>query len=128
MVVFFGGGTVMQEEAQAFREAVAEQVGARSGHGKRYGEALRQRAVEFVAKARAHRMSVNARAKLLGVSEKTLYGWLRAEHAGAIGFRRVEVSSPPWSPSVSTPILISPSSWRVEGLGAEQLVALLRAL
>lgn len=118
----------MQEEAQAFREAVAEQVGTRKGHGKRYGEALRQRAVEFVAKARAQGMSVNACAKLLGVSDKTLYGWRRAERAGAAGFRRVEVSSPPWSQSDSTPVLISPSGWRLEGLEAEQLVALLRCL
>ena len=115
----------MEERARVFREAVTAQASGRAGRSMRYGESLRTEAIGFVKDGLGQGLSVVSCSKLLGVSDKTLYEWLRKDDLGK-GLRRVEVSDADRADNVG--VLVSPSGWRVEGLSLEALTTLLRQL
>ena len=115
----------MEERARLFREAAAGQALGRSGRSMRYSESLRAEAISFVKEGLEHGLSVVSCSKLLSVSDKTLYDWLRKANGGN-DLRRVEVSDAKDTDVVG--VLVSPSGWRIEGLSMEALTTLLRLL
>ena len=115
----------MEERARVFREAVTAQASGRAGRSMRYSESLRKEATSFVKEGLGQGLSVVSCSKLLGVSDKTLYEWLRKDDI-VHGLRRVEVSDV--SEADNAGVLVSPSGWRVEGLNLEALTTLLRQL
>lgn len=73
-------------------------------------------------------------ARELGVPKGTLKRWLRAEPTSVeptelLPVRLVDrepLTRRPWAPAAS-PVVTSPTGWRIEGLSLEDAVALLRA-
>jgi transposase-like protein len=106
-------------------ELAAAVEGLESGKGKRrkYPKDLRQRLVEFVREQRAAGKQLKSIAARVGVSPTLLHRW-ETTRAGA--FRRVELQRQP--SASSRYVLRAPHGVRVEDLGAEELVTILRRL
>ena len=105
-------------------ELAAEVEGLEGGKGKRrkYPMDLRQRLVEFVREQRAAGKQLKSIAARVGVSPTLLHRW-EMKRAGA--FRRIELQQPSTS---SRYVLRAPHGVRVEDLGVEELVTILRRL
>ncbi len=87
---------------------------------------LRERVREFAVQRRAEGATHALIAKALGVSESWISGVLRgAGKPGISGFRRVRVVRPPEA-SQEGPVVHSPKGFRVEGLGLEGVLLVLR--
>jgi transposase-like protein len=106
-------------------ELAAAVEGLESGKGKRrrYPLDLRQRLVDFVREQRAAGKQLKSIAARVGVSPTLLHRW-EMKRAGA--FRRVELQRPP--SSASRFVLRAEHGVRVEDLGVEELVTILRRL
>jgi|SRR5688572_17323654 len=106
-------------------ELAAAVEGLEGGKGKRrkYPMELRQRLVEFVREQRAAGKQLKSIAARVGVSPTLLHRW-EMKRAGA--FRRVELQRQP--STSSRYVLRAPHGVRVEGLGVEELVTILRRL
>jgi transposase-like protein len=96
-----------------------------SGKGKRrkYPKELRQRLVEFVREQRAAGKQLKSIAAGVGVSPTLLHRWGMKRGSA---FRRVELQRVP--PAASRFILRAPHGVRVEDLGVDELVTILRRL
>lgn len=88
---------------------------------RRYSQAERETIVEQARRMRAEGMKMAAIVLELGVSSFTLSKWLKAANP-APTFLPVRVVAPV---APSTPILVTPSGYRIEGLTMDALVALL---
>ena len=94
-----------------------------------YPDSLRQKIVALARERRESGAGVHRIAQSLGLSPNTLYAWLR-EGKTTPGLRAVDVVATRRRASTprSTPTLITPRGFRIEGLGVQDLVTLLRAL
>ncbi len=113
------------------RRALGE-LGER-GRTSRVPERARRAVVAYVAVARCEGLSWRRIVEAVGVSESALRHWCDEDHAGeAVSLLPVEVigadgpgpGAEPWRGSGAV-TLVSPGGYRVEGLGVEQLAALL---
>lgn len=106
-------------------ELAAAVEGLEGGKGKRrkYPLELRHRLVEFVRQQRAAGKQLKSIAARVGVSPTLLHRW-EAKRGGA--FRRVELQRQP--STSSRYVLRAPHGVRVEDLGVEELVTILRRL
>jgi len=97
----------------------------KAGKGKRrkYPMDLRQRLVAFVREQRAAGIQLKSIAARVGVSPTLLHRW-DVSRAGA--FRRVELQRQ--ASTSSQYVLHAPHGVRVEGLGLDELVTILRRL
>lgn len=114
----------MDARIRRFRqEALQQGVGT---VGKRYSAALRRLAVAVVEEHRDEPLSRIARQ--LGVSVVSLQRWV--EQAQPARFRPVQVrlDAEPEAPAAGAVVLITPRGYRVEGLDAAGLAALLGRL
>ena len=112
----------MDAAVRRFRQDAAVHLGHRTGTAIRYTPALRRRAVVI---ARKRQDAGAAVARELGVRPRALRLWLQTPARPRL--RRVAIATPPVA-AADRPVLITPHGFRVEGLGAAGLVALLRAL
>jgi transposase-like protein len=115
----------MDTEVRRFRQDAALHLGHRTGTAIRYTSALRRRAVTIARKRRDAGVAVAAVARELGVRPQALRLWVQTPARPRL--RRVTTATSPVA-AVDRPVLITPQGFRVEGLGAAGLVALLRAL
>ena len=100
------------------------------GRGKRYPEPLRQLAVGFATEAEACGWSGSRMARRLGVAWATLERWCATQPVtdSGGGMREVVVRDDAPSSAELRPVLVTPEGYRIEGLGQEDLVEILRAL
>ncbi len=87
---------------------------------------LRELACQYAREAAAHGVSLHRIAVTLGIHDKTLQRWLEGKSApkSEALVREVRVVQEPRS----TPVLVTPSGLRVEGLSIPEIVVLLEAL
>jgi transposase len=112
----------MRELLERFR------LEAGSRAGLRYSQELRGLGRQFAEHLLAEGGSRRQAASELGVSEATLARWLRGVEAAAGGeLCEVVVASPRLAAAAGV-VVISPSGWRVEGLGVREAAELLAAL
>ena len=117
----------MEAEALVFRQ----QAEAARGGRKRasYPVELREQAVRFLAKYQSRGGSLRQAAEALGVDNSTLYFWSRV---GVKKKRRVKVLPVTIDEAalggVRGLVLFGPHGLRVEGVGIEDIAALIRAL
>lgn len=106
-------------------ELAAVVGGLERGKGKRrkYPLELRRRLVDYVREQRAAGIQLKSAAERVGVSPTLLHRW-EMKRSGA--FRRVEVKHP--MPATSRCVLHAPHGVRVDGLGLDELVAILQRL
>ena len=101
------------------------------GRGKRYPQSLRQLAVGFASEAEAAGWSGSRIARRLGVAWATLERWCATTQPvtdSGGGMREVVLRDDTPSSAERRPILMTPEGYRIEGLGQEDLVEILRAL
>ena len=115
----------MNAAVRRFQQDAVRHLGNRTGTAIRYTPVLRRRAVAIARKRRDAGVAVAAVARELGVRPRALRLWLQSPARPRL--RRVAIVTAPVA-AVDRPILITPQGFRVEGLGAAGLVALLRAL
>ena len=114
----------MDAAVRRFRQDVALHLGTRTGSAIRYTPALRRRAVVIARKRQDAGVAVAEVAGELGVRPHALRFWLQSPPRPRL--RRVSIATP--AVAADRPVLITPQGFRVEGLGATGLAALLRAL
>jgi hypothetical protein len=110
-------------EARALRGALLR---VERGRGKRVPAALRARATAWIRRQRSGGASVREIADASSLSYETVRRW--AELAAPTRTALVPVTVRPEPDSGDRLVLVSPSGYRVEGLNAEQVVAILREL
>ena len=110
----------MDVEAAQFRDAVRQENRGKSVGRRRFTEAQRSRAVEYLSRRRGEGASVATIAEELGVGKTTLERW-RTRGSRVV---RVSVAA---AGSVGI-ALVSPSGYRVECLSVEQAFGLLSRL
>ena len=115
----------MDAAVRRFQQDAAHHLGHRTGTAIRYTPALRRRAVAIARKRRGAGVAVAAVARELGVRPRALRLWLQSPTRPRL--RCVAIAKAPVAVA-DRPVLITPQGFRVEGLGAADLVALLRAL
>ena len=116
----------MEDTSRRLREQI--QHHRSEGPRPQFPASLRQEIIAYASKQRASGQGVHAIGRALGLNANTLYVWLAKESRPA-ELRRVEVVSSgrrPAGPVRAT--LVTPRGLRVEGLGVQDLVAVLRAL
>jgi hypothetical protein len=107
------------------RQAIRRVQRQRNPKRRRYGRALQRSATRHTLALRARGTSVRSTAAALGLPYKTLCLWLQG---AAHGFRAV-ATKPAEAPAAGSELrLVTAQGHRVEGLGREDLVLLLRAL
>lgn len=95
----------------------------RRGRGRRYPASLRHEIVAAAADARAQGESVARIQEQLGVSWNTIARWRKSMAPPSLLPVLVRTTAPPRS----TPVLVSPSGWRVEGLTLDDVRVLLES-
>lgn len=115
----------ISEEAKQIRSEVLK---LRPDKRRRYPGELRRRILDWVGRATAAGMMVHECSKAIGVKTWRFTLWRRAEQRSPRdeSLALVPVETPPVAMSGIT--LVAPSGYRVEGLGVEQVAALLREL
>ena len=99
--------------------------------GQPYPAGLRERGEAAVVALRARGATWREISRAVGMSLDTARAWWRAHQVrGAAGTALVpvRVQDAPTRPAGGSVTLVSPSGYRVEGAGLEQVVALLRTL
>ena len=115
----------MNAAVRRFQQDAVRHLGNRTGTAIRYTPNLRRRAVAIARNRRDAGVTVAAFARELGVRPRALRLWLQTPARPPL--RRVAIAAAPVN-EVNRPVLITPQGFRVEGLGAAGLGALLRAL
>lgn len=110
----------MDPRAVQFRESVRARNQGRTSGRRRFSEAQRAEAVEYLERRGIEGATVGAIAEELGVGKTTLQRWRSRES----GFVRVAALADP----VSEVSLVSPGGYRIEGLDLDQAVELLSRL
>src|SRR5262245_22510030 len=116
----------MESAVRRVRGQVHRLAKGRSPRGIRYPVAVREAAVAVGRRRLSEGHPVHRIARELGISEPTLVGWLRPRTPGQL--RPVVVSLDLELSRRPGVVLIAASGVRVEGLDAEMLIAVLRAL
>lgn len=121
----------MSTRVERFHSAVARFFGGQPGRGSRYREDLRQEAIALAREGMSGGKSLRRVAEELGISPATLTRWLERGGAGE-PLRPVEVlarcEAEPEHGPVSSLVVVTPSGWRIEGLGLKDVMALLAGL
>lgn len=116
----------MDAEIRQFRRAAGLHTRGKTGTAIRYTPELRRRAVALARVQVAGGRSLMATARMLGLRSRTLTLWLRKEPRS---FRQVKLTAPaPAEIPSRRVVLITPQGFRVEGLEAEDVAVVLRAL
>ena len=110
----------MDGQAAQFRESVRQENRWKLSGRRRFTEAQRAEAVQYLKRRRREGTSVGAIAEELGLGRTTLERWRSRESS----FVRVEAALDA-APHLA---LVSPSGYRIEGLSLEQAVGLLSRL
>lgn len=115
------------DEAERLRRELRRHDG---GRGKRFAPELRERLVAFAEARRAEGASWKAIATELGACVETLRRWCTPEAGVAPRLRPVQIVAAPVfeAPSHSVKTVVTPNGLRIEGLGLDEVVALVRAL
>jgi transposase-like protein len=117
----------MNDSIQRLRSEAQRLARGKDPHAIRYPARFRAAAVALARRQLRSGHAVDRVAEGVGVTTPTLARWLRSRPVP--GLRPVAViDPPPTAPRVSTAVLVTPHGVRVEGLDAEGLVAVLRAL
>jgi hypothetical protein len=111
----------MRELLERFRRAAGERAGLR------YAQELRELGRQYAAGVLAEGGSRRRAASELGVSEATVVRWLGVDKATGDG-QLCEVVVAGRRQLTGSLAVISPSGWRVEGLGVSEAAELLAAL
>jgi hypothetical protein len=111
------------EEGRLIRSEVAK---LRPDKRRRYPEELRVRILDWVARATASGMLDADCAKVLGVKKWRFTMWrrtppVRSESLALVPLETVALSTAPMA-------IVTPSGYRIEGLGIDEVVRLLREL
>ena len=116
----------MESAVRRLRSQVRRLAKGRPSRSVRYPIAVREAAVAL-GRSRLHQgHSVHRIAREFGISEPTLAGWLRPRAPGRL--RPVVLSPDPEPARRPGVVLIAGHGVRVEGLDADTLIAVLRAL
>ena len=107
-------------DARPLARAVQALPGSRR---RRFPRELRARLIAYVRARHAEHVAMRTIAEELGISYESVRRWA---HAAPSPIRAVEIA--PAVVSATTPVLVAPSGHRVEGLGRDDLIAVLRAL
>lgn len=108
----------MEELARRFCREAGERTGLR------YSQELRRVAMEYARAAEKRGKGRREIAETLGLSEATLSRWQQGD-SGAVPLHEVVVVE---GLGAGTPILVTPSGVRVEGLSVRELISVLEAL
>ena len=129
----------MEKELEQFRQEVQRLRAGRAKGSAPFAEPLRAFAVRYLAQELEKGETLKSVVERLGVSEPTLQAWRRGQTPGsktvrgeprAAGLVPVVVhesktrATPPRGGT--TLAVVSPQGWRVEGLGVEEAVEVLR--
>jgi len=119
----------MDREVRKFRHDAARHIGDRTGTAIRYTPALRRQAVGIARRRHRSGAAVAAIARDLGLRADALRLWLQ-EPRTQPRLRQVAVAAGPVSttPVAGLSVLVTPQGVRVDGLGLDTLVMLLRGL
>lgn len=104
---------------QRFQRQSREENRGRRGQSRRYSQELRGLALRYRAERAESGAGVERVADELGISGQTLRNWLRPTVGG---FRQVEVVA---ERAARDLVLVTPGGCRIEGLGLEDVAALL---
>ncbi|ATB32117.1 transposase [Melittangium boletus] len=128
----------MEKELEQFRqEAQRLRAGRAKGSGP-FPEPMRAFAVRYLAQALEKGETLKSVVERLGVSEPTLQAWRRGQTpggkarggeprpAGLVPVVVHEAQAPARPREGTTLAVVSPRGWRVEGLGVEEAVEVLR--
>jgi transposase len=130
----------VEKELEQFRQEVQRLRAGRAKGSAPYPELLKAFAVRYLAQAQQKGETLKSVVQRLGVSEPTLQAWRRGQTPGGKAVHReptaaalvpVVVHEPKAAqPSAvaTTLAVVSPQGWRVEGVGVEEAVQLLRRL
>ena len=130
----------MEKELEQLRQEVQRLRAGRAKGSAPYPEPLRAFAVRYLAQAQQKGETLKSVVQRLGVSEPTLQAWRRGQTPGGkavhsepaaaalvpVVVHEPEAAQPP--PVATTLAVVSPQGWRVEGVGVEEAVQLLRRL
>jgi|SRR5262245_40713136 len=116
----------MESAVRRVRAQVRRLAKGRSPRSIRYPVVVQEAAVALGRRRLSQGHSVHRIAQELGISEPTLAGWLRPR--GPRLLRRVAVVPDPEARREPGVVLITDHGVRVEGLDADTLIAVLRAL
>jgi transposase len=131
----------VERELEQFRQEVQRLRAGRAKGSAPFPEALRAFAVRYLKQEQEKGETLKAVVERLGVSEPTLQAWRRGQTPGskktwsgeerAAPLLPVVVPTPREArpaPAAPTLAVVSPRGWRVEGLGMDETVELLRRL
>ena len=118
----------MEIAVRRFRTKVRQLAHGRAPQGVRYPVAVRQTAVVLGRKQLRQGHSVSRIARELGISEPTLAGWLRTRVPSVLRPVAVAPEAEPKGDDLGGLVLTTAHGVRVEGLDADTLIAVLRAL
>jgi hypothetical protein len=120
----------MDAEIRQFRHAARTLNRGRTGTAVRYTPELRRQAVDIVRIRMAGGMSLAAAARLLGLRSRTVALWLRKHPQSRFRPVAVGVHGPSRFPDPGSwpVVLITPQGFRVEGLDAKDVAAVVRSL
>ncbi|ATB34552.1 transposase [Melittangium boletus] len=128
----------MEKELEQFRQEVQRLRAGRAKGSGPFPEPMRAFAVRYLAQALEKGETLKSVVERLGVSEPTLQAWRRGQTPGSkargseprlAGLVPVVVNEEkvPARPREGTTLaVVSPRGWRVEGLGVEEAVEVLR--
>lgn len=114
----------MDARDRRLREQILKIQADKGNRSRRYPRHLRDEIIACAEEGRAQGTTLSVVARRLGLPAHTLYGWLSASEERP-AFHPVRVL--PGSTS-SSPVLVTPQGYRIEGLEVSSLVALLREL
>ena len=97
------------------------------GRGRRYPASLRERIERYVTARREFGYSWDSLSAELGIPAETMRRW-QQDSRGETGATLVPVEVVDAVVAERTVAVVSPSGWRLEGLGVAEAVAVLRAL
>jgi lambda repressor-like predicted transcriptional regulator len=127
MLASYEGGPSMDPEIKRLRDAFAESRRPVAGVRHRCPADLREQIVSQARALRRQGLSLRAIASRFAMSPKTLANWLQ-RYPGTL--RPVTIaSSCAMAPRPSDGIkIVTPQGYRIEGLGVDEVVALVKAL
>ena len=117
----------MNDGVRSIRRDIARLKQDRRPTAVRYPVALRRKVIALARRRRVRGPGMAALARELGLAQWTVALWLRKTSAPVLRAVEIVPATPP-TPTVATPVLITPQGVRVEGATVETLATLLRAL
>ena len=118
----------MDEATRRLRAAAQRLAQGKARSQVRYPAAFRRAAATLAERRQERGGSLRGLAQDIGVSEPTLMKWLRPAPVPGLRPVAVTVTSRPEAPADASPVLITRTGVRVEGLDRDTLIVVLRAL